>query len=190
MRNFTDKMANIFIIHGVGGYPEENWFPWLKKELEKLGHHVIAPQFPTPENQILKSWLKKLEEYKEFITPETLFVGHSLGVPFILNIIERQPIKAAFLVAGFTGKAGNEFDGSMKTFAQRSFDWKQIRKKCGNFVIFHSDNDPYVQLIKAEELARHLGVKVNLVKGAGHFNAAAGYKSFEALLKSIRSTGY
>jgi predicted alpha/beta hydrolase family esterase len=24
----------VFIIHGWEGYPEEGWFPWLKKELE------------------------------------------------------------------------------------------------------------------------------------------------------------
>jgi len=180
-------MTNIFIIHGVGGNPEENWFPWLKKELEALGHIVIIPQFPTPENQTLENWLGKLEEFKEFITPSTLFVGHSLGVSFILNVIERYPIKAAFLVAGFTGKAGNKFDDSMKTFAQRDFDWGQIRKNCKNFVIFHSDNDPYVKLEKADELAGYLGVKVDLVKGAGHFNRASGYDTFDLLLEKIKS---
>ncbi|MBU0706524.1 alpha/beta hydrolase [Patescibacteria group bacterium] len=180
-------MTNVFIIHGVSGYPEENWFPWLKKELEARGHNVIVPQFPTPENQTLKSWFKTLEEYKEFITPSTLFVGHSLGVPFVLNIIEKQPIKAAFLVSGFVGKAGNDFDDSMKTFAQKTFDWEQIKKNCKNLVVFHSDNDPYIKLKKAQELAEHLGVKVNLVKGAGHFNAAAGYDTFDLLLKKIKS---
>lgn len=180
-------MANIFIIHGVGGYPEENWFPWLRKELEKLGHNVIVPQFPTPENQTLENWLKKLEEFKEFIMPSTIFVGHSLGVPFVLNVIEIQPIKAAFLVAGFVGEVGNKFDDSMKTFAQRDFNWEKIRKNCENFTVFHSDNDPYVKLKKAEELAEHLGAKVNLVKGAGHFNKAAGYEIFDLLLGKIRS---
>jgi uncharacterized protein len=179
-------MANIFIIHGVGGSPEENWFPWLRKELEKLGHHVIVPQFPTPENQTLECWLKTLEEYKEFITPSTIFVGHSLGVAFILSVIEKYPINSSFFVAGFVGVAGNKFDDSMRTFTQKNFDWAQIKTNCKNFVIFHSDNDPYVKLKKADELAEHLGVKVNLVKGAGHFNKIAGYETFELLLKNIR----
>jgi len=40
-------MSNAFIIHGTGGYPEENWFPWLKKKLEEFNYKVFVPQFPT-----------------------------------------------------------------------------------------------------------------------------------------------
>jgi predicted alpha/beta hydrolase family esterase len=47
-------MANIFIIHGSYGNPDENWFPWLKKELEQEGHKVFVPKFPTPEDQSLR----------------------------------------------------------------------------------------------------------------------------------------
>ncbi len=41
-------MRNIFLIHGSYGHPQENWFPWLKKELESLGHKVYVPAFPIP----------------------------------------------------------------------------------------------------------------------------------------------
>jgi esterase/lipase len=36
-------MKKVFIIHGWDGYPEEGWFPWLKKELEKKGFSVFVP---------------------------------------------------------------------------------------------------------------------------------------------------
>ena len=179
-------MANIFIFHGIGGNPEENWFPWMKKELEELGHHVIVPQFPTPKNQTLSNWLKVLEKYKKYITKGTIFIGHSLGVPFLLNVIEKQPVKAAVLVAGFVGKAENKFDKYVKTFAQRTFNWSQIKKNCKNFLIFHSDNDPYLKLSKAEELAKNLKIKIILVKGAGHFNFSSGYRHFDLLLEKIK----
>ncbi len=42
---------NVFIFHGSSGYPEENWFPWLKQKLEDKGLEVFVPKFPTPEGQ-------------------------------------------------------------------------------------------------------------------------------------------
>jgi predicted alpha/beta hydrolase family esterase len=51
-------MKNAFIIHGSYGHPKENWFPWLKNELEKLNYKVFVPAFPTPQNQSLASWFK------------------------------------------------------------------------------------------------------------------------------------
>ena len=52
-----------FIIHGSYGNPNENWFPWLKKELEKEGCIVFIPEFPTPENQSLKNWMEIFNDF-------------------------------------------------------------------------------------------------------------------------------
>lgn len=180
-------MANIFIFHGVGGHPKENWFPWLKKQLELQGHFVFVPQFPTPENQTLDSWMQVLKGYGKYIDENTVLVGHSLGVPFALNVIEKYPVKAAFFVAGFIEKAENEFDEGMKTFAQRDFDWDSIKHNCENFKIYHSDNDPYISLDKAQRISDKLNVKIDLVKNAGHFNESSGYTKFERLLTDIKS---
>ena len=92
-------MTNVFIIHGAYGHPNENWFPWLKSELEKLGCKVFVPKFPTPENQSLENWLKVFKDYKQYLNENSIVVGHSLGPAFLLNILENldKPIKAAFL---------------------------------------------------------------------------------------------
>lgn len=178
-------IRNIFMIHGVGGNPQENWLPWLKEKLEKQGNRVFIPQFPTPEGQTLENWLKAFEPYSEYLNEDSIVIGHSLGVAFLLNILEKKKIHAAFFVAGFTGETKNQFDDGMKTFAQRKFDWDAIRKNAKHYVIFHSDNDPYVKLEKAEELAKNLGIKICLIKNAGHFNVASGYTTFQKLFDTI-----
>lgn len=186
--NSTFTMANVFIIHGSYGYPRENWFPWLKTELEKLGHTVYVPQFPTPRGQTLNNWLKTFEKYRQYLNTTSVCIGHSCGVAFILNLLERlnHPIKTAFLVAGSVGLLHNKFDKVSSTFTDRKFDWEKIKNNCNKFHVLHSDNDPYVPLEYGERIAQELGVKLNLVKGAGHFNKKAGYTKFDLLLAMVK----
>ena len=119
-----------FLIHGVCGNPEKNWFPWLKNELEKLGHEVIVPAFPTPEGQSLDSWMKVFDEYIDKVDSETIFIGHSLGAPFILSILEKINIKvkACFFAAGFIGLMGFPLDEVNKTLTDKKFNWDKIKE--------------------------------------------------------------
>src|SRR4030042_2414130 len=181
----------IFIIHGSYGNPQENWFPWLKQELEKLGHTGFVPGFPTPKNQSLENWERVFEEYIEKVDGNTIFVGHSLGPAFILSVLENlenpKPVKACFFVAGFIGLLNNsEFDGLNRAFSVREFNWSKIKENCQRFYLYHSDNDPYVPLEKAKELSKKLNCELKIIKGAGHFNKTAGYTEFELLLEDIK----
>jgi len=177
-------MTNIFIIHGAYGHPGENWFPWLKAELEKKGCKVFIPKFPTPENQTLEQWLKVFEVYKNHVNKDTIFIGHSLGVPFILNLLEKFPAKASFLVAGFCTLPENQFKEGVRTFV-KDFNYSKIKQNCKRFSVYHSDNDPYLSLNLGEELAEKLDVDLFLIKKAGHFNQKTGYTQFPLLLKGI-----
>ncbi|MFA6474685.1 MAG: alpha/beta hydrolase [Patescibacteria group bacterium] len=182
-------MSNIFIIHGAFGQPKENWLPWLKSELETLGNTVYVPKFPTPDNQTLASWKDVFSEYEKLLDQNSIVIGHSLGVAFLLDVLERinQPIKAAFFVAGFISLLDNPaFDEINKTFVDRSFIWPNIKQNCPKFYLFYSDNDPYVPINAANKLSTELGVTVTLVKNAGHFNDAAGYNKFVLLLEAIK----
>lgn len=181
-------MKNAFIIYGAYGSSEENWFPWLKKELEELDYEVFVPDFPTPQGQTLENWREVFDGYKEFINEETIFIGHSLGPLFILDILQKLNIKvkASFFVSGFIKFLNlEEFDKINKTFIENNFDWDKITNNCQQFTVFHSDNDPYVSIEYADELAETLGTVPIIIKGAGHFNKNAGYTKFEDLLDKI-----
>lgn len=183
-------MVNVFIIHGTEGYSEENWFPWLKQELEEMGCNVFVPHFPSPPKIPAKivEWFGVLKNYEQHINEDTIFVGHSLGGLFTLRILEqlKHPVKAVFFVAtpvGIRPILNYDRDNSFSGF---SFDWKSIIKKARHFTVFHSDTDPYVSLGNGEQLAKKLGVGLTFVQGAGHFNKAAGYLKFDLLLEKIK----
>ena len=183
------RKMSVIIIHGTKGYPDRNWFPWLKKELEKLGYKVFIPKFPTPENQNLENWLVVLEGYREYIDENTILVGHSIGAAFILDVLERldHPVRAAFLVAGFIGVLGHPgYDELNDTFANKRFDWGKITRNCKRFYVFNSDNDRYITLEKGNELAKNLGTELIVVKGAGHINQESGYTKFDLILEAIK----
>jgi hypothetical protein len=182
-------MVNVIIIHGSYGNPEENWIPWLKFELEKLGFKVYVPEFPTPENQNLDNWLKVFDGYKKYLDENSIIIGHSLGCAFILNVLERMDvkIKAAFLVAGFIGKLNNaQFDEINKTFSEREFNWNRIRIRCKYFFVYNSDNDPYVPLKKGIDLAERLNGKLKIIENAGHINKEASFSRFEVLFRDVK----
>lgn len=182
-------MKNAFIFHGTEGYPGENWFPWLKGKLEENGYQVFVLQFPSPPVVAAKisEWLEVLKEYEKYLNKDTLLIGHSLGGIFTLRILEKldQPVEAAFLVGtpiGVQPILNYERD---KSFSGFDFDWKKIKNNAHYFVVFHSDNDPYVGLDNGKELAKHLDVNLDFRPKSGHFNTKAGFLKFDDLLKKI-----
>ncbi|VVC02747.1 Serine hydrolase [Candidatus Burarchaeum australiense] len=181
-------MTNVLMFHGTGGHPEENWFPWLRKELEALGCRVFVPQFPTPQNQTPEAWFKVFEEYADHLTPDTILIGHSLGGTFALRILEnaQTSIKAAFIIAAPIGILPIKNYETDRQFVENPFDWAKIRKSCKKFFVFHSEDDPLVSVANGWELAKNLGVDMIYSKNSGHFNEKTGYAKFEKLLELVK----
>ncbi|MFH1670913.1 MAG: alpha/beta fold hydrolase [Patescibacteria group bacterium] len=202
-------MRNVFIFHGTGGYPKENWFPWLKSELERLGCKVHIPQFPTPDNQTTETWFDVLDEYRKFLNEETILIGHSLGGAFLLRFLEestsfvpltceelnepsgttdvkKTKIAAAFIIAAPVGVTRTMFWDGDKPFISHLFNWDAIKANCRHFCVFHSDDDPYVPLENGRDCAKQLEVDLNFIPNAGHFNAESGYSEFAELLEEVQ----
>lgn len=181
--------SNVFIFHGTEGYPEENWFPWLKEKLEAKGYKVFVLQFPSPPivSSKISEWFEVLNKYEEYLNEDSILIGHSLGGVFALRALEKlkHSVKTVFLVGTPIGvKPILNYDRD-SSFSGFDFDWFTIKANAKNFVVYQFDNDPYVSLGNGEQLAKELGVELTFVPNAGHFNAKAGYLSFPDLLEKI-----
>jgi uncharacterized protein len=177
-------VVNFILVHSTGGNPDETFFPWLRKEIEKRGHKVYTPFFPTPIDQKLDKWLEEFKPYLKYVNKNTIFVGRSIAPAFILRVLERidVKVKAAFMVAGFCSDIGlYEFRTLIDTFVDPKFKWKRIQGNCEQFFVYNSENDPLVPVENAKELAKNLYSPVIWVKGAGHFI----FKKFPRLLSDI-----
>jgi len=172
----------VIIIHGANGNPDEHWFKWIRQNLKGL--EVLIPQFPIEEQQNLDNWMKIIEKLD--VDEDTILIGHSVGCPFILNVLEKYKAKATFLIGGFFIALGSEFDELNKTFL-KDFNWEKIKDNCKIFFVYNSDNDPYVSLDKGEALADKLEFKLKFIKNAGHFRIKDGYSEFQLLLDDVKS---
>lgn len=182
-------MTKVFIFHGTGGDPEENWFPWLKKKLEEKGCEVIVPQFATPENQTLETWFQVFNNYKDKVDADTILIGHSVGGSFLLRVLEslEKPVKASFFVATPIGIPPIVNWSGDAPYTGHPFDWERIRKNGGKIFIWHSDTDPYVGMENGKKLAEYLHTDLIFRPNCGHFNKAAGFLEFDELFRKIIS---
>lgn len=183
-------MKNVLILHGTDGYPTQNWFEWLKTELEKENYKIWVPQLPDCNKP-------NISKYNDFIftnrnwsfNKESILVGHSSGAVAILGLLECLPedtvIDSCYLVGSF--KDNLNWDALDELFL-KPFDFEKIRSKASKFIFIHSDDDPYCPL----EHAKYLNGKVNgiliLLRGQKHFSigtAGEEYSKFPFLLDLI-----
>lgn len=172
------------IIHGTMGSPAGNWFPWIESELRKKSWEVSVPAFPTPENQSLESWLSVAKNHTDI----DLVIGHSLGATLALHLLEQNIFesKQTILVSTVSKDIGNEaYDTLNNSFIKNGFDWLKIKNNGSNIHILHGDDDPYVPLSHAEELAENLKLPLDTIPNGGHLNAENGYTEFPHLLNII-----
>ena len=182
---------NLFIFHGTEGYPDENWFPYIKENFETKGYKVFVPQFPSPPIIPAKiaEWFEVFKKYEEYINEDTILIGHSLGGVFALRVLEKMkyPVKAVFLVGtpiGIRPILNYDRDSSFSGF---DFNWSAIKANAKHFTVYQSDDDPYVGLDNGKELAKNLGVELTFIPNAGHFNKRAGYTQFPDLLEKVKA---
>lgn len=179
------------ILHGTGGSPSGNWFPWLAEQLRSIDVVVSVPHFPPPEQQSLESWDKAFSEQVSLVDENSILVGHSMGATFALRLLERTsaPVYRTYLASPFADKLGHEeFDPLIATFIAGGFDWPTIRHASRGFRVYAGSDDPYVPFALMDDVAAKLDTPLSIIPGGKHLNAEAGFTQFEQLWDDIRES--
>lgn len=182
--------SNFFIIHGSFGSPFVNWFPYLRKEIEKKELEVYTPDFPTGVGyQNYTNWSKVLESYVSagLINDNTTIYAHSIAPIFICHFLVEHHIKVNKLVfvCGFNNYLGinEEYDNVNETMYFENLE--DIKEYANEIICFYSKNDPYVKYEVEKEFADRIATKQIIINDGGHLNAECGYTEFKELLEYI-----
>lgn len=184
----------VFIVHGWDGYPEEGWFPWLKKELEIKGFVVFVPQLPQPGEPRINNWVPKLREVVGIPDEQTYFVGHSMGCQTIARYLESLPedkkVGGTVFVSGFFKSLTNlEDEEDVRSVANEwlttPLNLEKVKNHLPKSVAIFSDDDPYVPMENKEDFINKLGSKIIVEHSEGHFSGSTGIVELPIVLDSL-----
>ena len=181
----------VFIIHGWDGYPEEGWFPWLKKELTKRGFAVEVPRMPKASEPTIGRWVSYLKKLVEQADENTYFVGHSIGcqtiIRYLASLTRDTEIGGGVFVAGwFTLMNQTEEEKRIaKPWFKTSINFKKAKRHTKKFLAIFSDNDDVVPLNNKIIFRKKLGTKTITQHNKGHFSGGDGIKKLPAALEAI-----
>lgn len=184
----------VIIVHQWCGTPKTDFYPWLKKELEKRNFKVIVPVMPDTNHPKIKSWKNKLN--KTIIKPDknTFFIGHSVGCQTILRYLESLPnsskVGGVIFVAGWfnlTREVTSDKDQykTAKPWMNTKINFNKILKHTKNFTAIFSNNDPYVPLSDSKIFKNKLKANIILEKNKGHFTQDDKIRKVPKVLKEF-----
>jgi len=185
-------MKNCIIIHGgpLTDTPENPhtlhtlyWHPWTATELDTYNIKTHIPAMPNP-------WNPKYDEYKKVmdnlpVTEDSVLVGHSRGVAFLLRWLgdTKQTVQKLIMVA--PNLRTDSADLELQSFYDFDID-ASIKELATERVVFTSENDDLENIESAKLLADVLGCKVINLPQHGHFiTQEMGTTEFPDLIKEI-----
>ncbi len=154
----TKEKPNFVLLHGYNSSPRQNFFPWLKKELEKKGYKVQAPSLPHPEDPRVTEQVAYALKHVSF-DKNTVILGHSFGGIVARKILEHiaHPVRRTILVGTFIE---NKFLNN-DSFAPYAFDWKfdvkKIKENAGEVIILHDIKDKFIYPDQPKKLQQLFG---------------------------------
>jgi predicted alpha/beta hydrolase family esterase len=185
------SLPYVLLLHGLNGSGPTHWQNWLAGELAHHGAQVDVPLLTDPDSPSLDVWLPELRAHLMAAptTGERVVVAHSLGCLLWLHHAASAPDPAlrfdrALLVAP---PSPEHPEPLISTFVPPPVDPDGLRRAAVSTRLVAGEGDPYCSLEQAKLLAESLRIELDVIVGGAHLNVDAGYGSWPAVLKWVRS---
>ncbi len=179
-----NRKYKVILIHGNGGHwPKRNWFPYVKRRLEKLGVKVIFKHFPDPVLARAKYWLPFIK--KLGADENTILVGHSSGAVAAMRYAEKNKILGSILV----GACYTDLDvktEKISRYYDKPWRWKAIKKNQKWIAQFASTDDPHIPIAEPRFIHKRLATEYHESKTEGHFSSSDGKTEFPEIVAIIK----
>jgi len=192
-------MDTALILHWWEGNSEENWFPWLQKQLNNKFLDVYTPNLPHTNFPVFEEQMEYINVYSSSFKEWWYIIGHSLWCQLALKFIEENNIKNSviILVAPVYCWLADEMWEStiweayscLKTYVNNWVDFEKINKLNNKFHVFLSDNDSYINIENAKNYLKELkNTDFRILKNKWHFNQASWITELEEIMEYIESS--
>ncbi|MBS3080262.1 alpha/beta hydrolase [Candidatus Pacearchaeota archaeon] len=186
-------MNRIIIVHRWDGNPNDDWYPWLKKELERKNFEVSAPVMPNTSEPKIEKWTSHLKKIVGKLDEKTYFVGHSIGCQSIMRYLEKEDYegkvgKIIFVAGWFNldNLENEEVKKISKPWVETPINFDKVKQKISSLTVFLSDNEPHGFIEYNSRIFKNkLGAKVIIEKDKGHFTKDDGITEIEEVLKEL-----
>lgn len=195
-------MKRVFILHGLGKMPKDNWYMWLRNFLEDRGIDAKAPQLPNGSMPDMEEWLSFLRGRIGRPDLETYIVAHGVSSQLLLRYLEElsgeEKIGGALMAAGFVRMREGSLEKALQSnlinqqqmeilrkMEENEIDLSKVAKHSERFVSIFSGNDPYVGFENADAFKDELRSKIIIIPRGGHFTEADGYTELHSALNEI-----
>jgi predicted alpha/beta hydrolase family esterase len=175
-------VRSFLILHGWQGSGPDHWQTWLAPRLAAAGEAVRYPDLPDPDHPDASEWAAAIRSELEEMTGEQTVVCHSLACLLwareAAQIAERHPVDRVLLVAPpcpVTPITG------VSDLYPTPLDPVGMAGSAREARVVGSDADPYCPAGHERSFARPLGLPIDILGGAGHINAEAGFGPWPAV---------
>lgn len=179
-------MIRAILIHGNGGgKPTDNWLPYLKRELEKIGIETEAPQFPDADLARASYWIPFLKDTLN-TNANTIIIGHSSGAIAAMKFAEKNQILGSVLVGAYHTDLGFEKE-KLSGYFDLPWDWNAIKQNQQWIIQFAGINDPWIPIEEARFIHEKLATDYHEFPDQGHFGGDYYKETFPEALEAIKS---